>query len=229
MEIPKIKALVPMKGHSERVPDKNIRLLAGKPVFHWVMESLSKSKYIDEVIINTDSKEIAQNATEHFNVTILERPDFLLGDMVSIQPLIEYDLSQTNGEFYLQTHSTNPLLTTETIDKAIETFFAQQEHDALFSVTEVKTRFYWPDGRGINHDPKHLIRTQDLSPVFEENSCFYIFSKATNERVKNRLGSKPLMFPIDRLEAADIDDIEDFYWAEFLLKRKLVTETNEVG
>lgn len=220
MEIPKIKALVPMKGHSERVPNKNIRLLAGKPTFHWILESLSKSKYIDEIIINTDSKEIAESATDNFNVTILERPDFLLGDMVSIQPLIAYDLSQTKGEYYLQTHSTNPLLTTETIDRAIEAFFNQKEHDALFSVTETKARFYWPDGKGINHDPKHLIRTQDLEPIYEENSCLYIFSKETNKTVKNRLGSTPMMFPIDRLEAADIDDIDDFYWCEYLLQRK---------
>jgi len=221
MEIPSIKALVPMKGHSERVPNKNIRLLAGKPVFHWIMESLSKSKYIEEIIINTDSKEIARSATDHFKVTILERPGFLLGDMVSIQPLIEYDLSQSKGEYFLQTHSTNPLLTTETIDKAIEAFFVQKEHDALFSVTPVKTRYYWPDGIGINHNPKHLIRTQDLDPIYEENSCFYIFSRETNKRVKNRLGSNPMMYPINRLEAVDIDDMEDFYWAEFLIQRKL--------
>jgi len=220
MKIPGVKALVPMKGHSERVPDKNIRLLAGKPTFHWIIDELSKSKYIDEIIINTDSKEIAQSATANFKVTILERPDYLLGDMVGIQPLIEYDLSKTEGMYYLQTHSTNPLLTVKTIDKAIETFFGQKEHDALFSVTEIKTRFYWPDGSGINHDPKYLIRTQDLDPIYEENSCLYIFSRETNERTKNRLGSNPLMFPIDRLEAADIDNMEDFYWAEFLLQRR---------
>ncbi|MEE9910696.1 MAG: acylneuraminate cytidylyltransferase family protein [Deltaproteobacteria bacterium] len=209
-----------MKGHSERVPDKNIRLLAGKPAFHWIMESLSKSKYIDEIIINTDSREIAKNATEHFKVTILERPDFLLGDMVSIQPLIEYDLSQTNGDYYLQTHSTNPLVKTETINKAIEAFFAQTEHDALFTVTPVQSRFFWADGSPINHDPQHLIRTQDLEPIYEENSCFYIFSKETNHKTKNRLGSNPMMFPMEGLEATDIDDMEDFYWAEYLLKRK---------
>lgn len=222
MVIPTIKALVPMKAHSERVPNKNIRMLAGKPAFHWIMEALSKSQYIDEIIINTDSEEIAQNAIKNFEkTTILKRPDFLLGDMVSIQPLIEYDMSQTTGEYFLQTHSTNPMVTTETINRAIETFFSQTEHDALFSVTPVKTRFYWPDGSGINHDPKHLIRTQDLEPIFEENSCFYIFSRLTNEKIKNRLGSNPMMFPINRLEAADIDDMEDFYWAEFLLQRNL--------
>jgi N-acylneuraminate cytidylyltransferase len=219
MVIPKIKALVPMKGHSERVPNKNIRLLAGRPAFHWIVDSLSKSKYIDEIIINTDSKEIAESAVNNFDVTILDRPDFLLGDMVSIQPLIAYDLSQTNGEFYLQTHSTNPMVQPETIDKAIEAFFAQKEHDALFSVTSVQTRFYWKDGSGINHDPKVLIRTQDLEPIYEENSCLYIFSKETNQRCESRLGTNPMMFPINDLEAADVDTMEDFYWADFLLEK----------
>jgi len=222
MEIPKITALVPMKGHSERVPHKNVRPLMGKPAFHWIMETLSKSKYITEILVNTDSKEIAESASTNFDkVKVLERPDFLLGDMVSIQPLIEYDIEQTSAEYFLQTHSTNPLLTVESVDRAIEAFFAQTEHDALFSVTEVKQRYYWPDGTGINHDPKHLIRTQDLEPIFHENSCFYIFSKETNHKIKSRLGSKAMMFPINELEAADIDDMEDFYWAEFLLKRRL--------
>jgi CMP-N-acetylneuraminic acid synthetase len=222
--IPKVTALVPMKGHSERVPNKNIRLLAGKPAFHWVVDSLSKSKYIGEIVINTDSPEIAKSATDHFDVKILERPDFLLGDMVSIQPLIEYDLSQTEGKYYLQTHSTNPMIRPETFDRAIEAFFAQTVHDALFSVTPIQTRFYWKDGKGINHDPKHLIRTQDLEPIFEENSCFYIFSKETNQIIKNRLGSNPMMFPINKLEAADIDNWEDFHWAEFLLLKYLAGE-----
>jgi N-acylneuraminate cytidylyltransferase len=221
MNIPKIKVLVPMKGHSERVPHKNIRPLAGKPACHWILETLSQSKYIDEIIVNTDDREIADTISQNFRkATIIKRPDFLLGDMVSIQPLIEYDMSKAEGNYFLQTHSTNPLLTTETIDKAIEVFFTQEEHDALFSVTEVKSRFYWPDGKGINHNPKHLVRTQDLEPIYEENSCFYIFSRETNGKTKNRLGNNPLMYPISVLEAADIDNMEDFYWCEFLLQYK---------
>lgn len=219
MNIPKITALVPMKGHSERVPNKNIRDLAGRPSFHWIMDSLSASPYISEILVNTDSEEIAKSASSNFDkVRILERPDFLLGDMVSIQPLIEYDISKGETDFYLQTHSTNPLVKTETINKAIEVFFNQKEHDALFSVTPVKTRFYWKNGKGINHDPNLLIRTQDLDPIFEENSCLYIFSKETNEKCKNRLGTNPLMFEMEELEATDIDYWEDFLWAEFLLR-----------
>jgi CMP-N-acetylneuraminic acid synthetase len=221
MEIPKITALVPMKGHSERVPHKNIRPLVGKPAFHWVMEALSASPYISEILVNTDSEEIFESTKKFEKIKAFMRPEFLLGDMVSIQPLIEYDIEQTDSSYFLQTHSTNPLLTTETINGAIEAFFSQTEHDALFSVTETKQRFYWPDGSGVNHDPKKLIRTQDLEPIYHENSCFYIFSRETNYKIKNRLGSNPMMFPIERLEAADMDDMEDFYWAEFLLQRRL--------
>lgn len=219
MSIPKITALVPMKGHSERVPNKNIRPINGKPCFHWILETLSNSNYITEILINTDSKEIADSAKKFEKVRVYKRPDFLLGDMISIQPLIEFDIEQSENQYFLQTHSTNPMVQTATLNKAIEVFFTQEEHDALFSVTPVKSRFYWKDGKGINHDPKHLIRTQDLDPIFEENSCFYIFSKETNRKTKNRLGSNPMMFPMDSLEAADIDTVEDFYWAEYLLNR----------
>lgn len=220
MNIPNIAALVPMKGHSERVPHKNIRLLAGRPACYWVLGKLNDCKYITEIIVDTDDEEIAEMVKVFPKVKLLERPDFLKGDMVTIQPLIEYDIQHSKCNYFLQTHSTNPCVEPETYVKAIETFFGQTEHDALFSVTEIKSRFYWPDGSGINHDPKHLIRTQDLNPIYEENSCLYLFSRETNERTKTRLGSNPMMFPIDALEAADIDYMDDFYWCEFLLNRK---------
>ncbi|MCK4358208.1 MAG: acylneuraminate cytidylyltransferase family protein [Candidatus Cloacimonetes bacterium] len=217
MSVPFVKALVPMKHHSERVQAKNFRKIGGKPLFYWILESLSKSKYIDEIIINTDSDLIAEDATKNFNVTILKRPDFLLGDMVSMAPLTKYDLSKTDGDFYLQTHSTNPLLKTSTINKAIETYFLLKQHDSLFTVTLLKTRFYWPDGRAINHDPDNLIRTQDLPPIYEENSCIYIFSREIFNSHGHRIGKNPYMMPIDRIEAIDIDNEEDFLMADFFL------------
>lgn len=220
MNIPLVKALVPMKHNSERVKDKNFRIIGGKPLFHWILESLSKSKYIDEIIINTDSDLIANDAKNYFDVTILKRPAYLLGDMVSMAPLTKYDLSNTNGGYYLQTHSTNPLLTTNTINKAIETYFSLKQHDSLFTVTPLKTRFYWPNGKAVNHDPENLIRTQDLPPIYEENSCIYIFSrKMFNER-GHRLGKIPYLMPIDRIEAIDIDEEEDLLLAEYFINKQ---------
>jgi len=221
MKSEKITALVPMKEHSSRVPKKNTRELAGKPACHWILESLSKVEEIDEILVNTDSELIADLVRSFEKVKVLERPDFLLGDAVSIQPLIEYDLSHAKNEHILQTHSTNPAITPATFSQAIEKYFENlDQHETLFSVTPVKQRFYYADGRPVNHDPDHLIQTQLLEPILHENSCFYIFSKENNKLRQNRLGKNPYMFYLNALEAADIDEWEDFLWAEYLLNRK---------
>ena len=221
MEIPEVKALIFMKANSERVPGKNLRPICGRPLFHWIMESLGRSQFISEVIINTDSPEIAEDAERTFGATIHMRPDWLCGDMVGASPLIEYDIENTDGEYFLQTHSTNPMLTTKTIDNSIQAFFSQSLHDSLFSVTPVRTRMYWPDGRGINHDPDRLIRTQDLEPIYEENSCIYIFSRTSFTDRGNRLGWNPMMFEMDRHEAVDIDEEYDFAFAETVMTKAM--------
>jgi len=225
MDIPKIKALLFMKHHSERVPRKNMRDFCGRPLFHWIMDSLTSSKYISEIIINTDSEEIAKSAKENFDVTIHMRPEHLLTITSNEANLImEHDLSIIEGEYFLQTHSTNPLLTTKSIDESIEVFFDQKKHDSLFSVTALQTRLFSENGEPINHDPSKLIKTQDLPPIYEENSCIYIFSRQSFTKTGNRLGEIPMLFSIDKLEAVDIDEMEDFVFAEYLMKRRLSNE-----
>ena len=104
-------ALLPMKGHSERVPGKNMRLLNGRPLYHWIAASLQKSRYIAGIVIDTDSQEIARDAARHFpEAIVLDRPQSIRGDMVSMNTIINHDISQVKGEHFLQTHSTNPLL-----------------------------------------------------------------------------------------------------------------------
>ena len=221
MSGPRATALVPMKAHSERVPNKNVRLLAGRPLFHWILETLHRADLVGEIVVNTDSERIAEEAERLFGVTVLWRPDHLLGDMVGIQSLLEWDLEHTTGDLYLQTHSTNPLLKATTIDSLIADFASQSPHDSLFTVTPLHTRLYSPDGLPLNHDPDHMLRTQDLEPVLEENSCAYVFSRETFERRGHRLGSRPMMWRMDALEAVDIDDEVDFAFAELLMQRRL--------
>ena len=220
--VPSITALVPMKGHSERVPGKNLRAMCNKPLFYWILNALSKSKFIDRIVVNTDSLEITRETTALFDVTIIDRPVHLQGDYFVANDLIAYDLAQfPDADYFLQTHSTNPLLKTETIDRAIEAFFRQNKHDSLFSVTELHTRLYWSVGTPVNHDPSKLTRTQDLEPIYEENSCLYIFSRESFNTKKNRIGESPMMFPIDRFEAVDIDEEYDFILAESILSARL--------
>jgi N-acylneuraminate cytidylyltransferase len=220
----KLTALLPMKGTSERVPNKNMRNFDGKPLYHAIMNSLLASKYIDKVVINTDSEIIADDTKKNFGdrVVIIDRLVEIQGGDVSMNVIIDYDLNQLDGEHFLQTHSTNPLLRVETIDKAIEKYFdGLEKFDSLFGVTKVQTRFYDKDANPINHNPEELLRTQDLEPLYEENSNFYIFSKKSFEKAgKKRIGLKPQIFEVNKLEAVDIDEPEDFILAELLYKSK---------
>jgi CMP-N-acetylneuraminic acid synthetase len=126
-------------------------------------------------------------------------------------------VSQVAADFYLQTHSTNPLVRPQTIDRAVGAMLeAWPIHDSLFSVTRLQVRLWDQLTRAINHNPAMLLRTQDLPPTFEENSCLYIFTGETLRQRHNRIGERPLLFEIERLEAMDIDEELDFKVAEFL-------------
>jgi len=218
----KVVALLPMKGNSERVPNKNLKDFNGKPLFHYVLQSLQNCELIDEVIINTDSDKIEVSAAGFSKVKIHQRPDEICGDFVSMNDVIANDLQNSDGDIYLQTHSTNPLLKSKTITKAIEEF-KSSDKDSLFSVTKLQTRLYWKDGKPVNHNPEELLRTQDLPPLFEENSNIFIFTKASFAKAGNkRIGLNPMMFEIDKLEAIDIDEPQDFVMAEAIQKINLV-------
>lgn len=218
----KFTVLLPMKGNSERVANKNMRDFDGSPLYHAIVKSLLESQYIESVVINTDSKVIAKDAKKNFGdkIIIIDRPESIQGDFVSMNDIINYDLSHLDGEHFIQTHSTNPLLKSETIDKAIEKYFKGLEnHDSVFGVTKVQTRFYDKEARAINHNPEELLRTQDLEPMYEENSNFYIFSKESFKNANGkRIGIKPQIFEVNKLEAIDIDELEDFILAELLYK-----------
>jgi len=220
----KIKVLLPMKEISERVPNKNMKNFNGKPLYHAIMNSLLDSKYVENIIIDTDSKIIKKDVKNNFSndkVVILDRPKFIEDGINVINRIIEYDLSQTDGEYFIQTHSTNPLLTTDTIDKAIKFYFDNLDsYDSVFGVTKIQTRFYDKNVQPINHNFNEMLRTQDLEPYYEENSNFYIFSRSSFKASKNRIGLKPNMYIMNKLEAIDIDEPADFILAEILYKNQ---------
>ena len=215
-----VYALMPMKGESERVPNKNMRLFNGMPLCSIMLDVLTSSSLIDKVIVNTDSDVIKKFVESKYDkVIVVDRPEELQGHDVSMNKIIAHDIQHFPADLYLQTHSTNPLLKEETIAAAIEKFIANIAiKDSLFSVTRFQTRFYTENGEALNHDPEVLIKTQDLPVLYEENSCIYIFTKEAFEKSKRRIGDNPILFEIDQLEAVDIDVEEEFVLAEKLHK-----------
>jgi CMP-N-acetylneuraminic acid synthetase len=219
----KIAALVPMRHHSQRVPGTNYRLLEGKPLFQHIIETLLAVPEIDTILVDTDSRPVSEGLRRDFpQVLVIDRPAHLCADTISMNEILIYDTSQLTADFYLQTHSTNPLLRPETFSKAIQTFLGDfPKHDSLFSVTRMQKRLYDLNGQALNHDPNVLIQTQDLPPVFEDNSCMYIFTRQNLARRGNRLGERPLMFEMDAAEAWDIDEEIDFAIVDFLMKQRM--------
>ena len=219
---PKIAALVPMRHHSQRVPGKNYRLISGKPLYQHVIENLLQVREISRVVVDTDSPEIMKGLAANFpQVRVIERPEALRADDLSMNEILIHDVQQLPEKHFLQTHSTNPLVLPNTISRAIRSYFDNLHNfDSLFAVTQIKVRLWDAKGHPINHDPDVLLQTQDLPPIYEENSCFYIFSKQNLITRRNRLGQRPAMFEISREEAWDIDEEIDFQIVELLLRQR---------
>jgi CMP-N-acetylneuraminic acid synthetase len=215
-----------MKGASERVKGKNLRPFCGEPLFFKIAKVLQSLSFIDKILINTDSKEIAELAKFKFNkVKIINRPKHLIGHDVPMNEIIAYDLTQTDESLFLQTHSTNPLLQAVTLENAWGKFLENDAHNSLFSVTMLQTRLYDKNLKPVNHNPEELIKTQDLPPVYEENSNFYFFTRNSFFIKKRRISENFQIFPIDKLEAFDIDNEVDFILAE--LAYKTYRESNQ--
>ncbi len=178
----KIVALLPMKAHSERIPNKNFKQLNGKPLFRWVLDSLIEIEIIDLIVINTDARHILEehNVFDSEKILIRDRPKKICGDFISMNQIIQDDVNNIKADTYLMTHTTNPLLSKSTIIEALKKyniFTKNGSCDSLFSVDLIQTRFYKEDATPINHNPDRLLRTQDLEPFFEENSNIYIFNR----------------------------------------------------
>ena len=222
MSLDRIVALVPMRHHSQRVPGKNYRPILGKPLFHHIVETLLQVSEISKIVIDTDSPDIREGVAAAFpTVDVLERPEHLRADDISMNEVLLYDSSKYPADLYLQTHSTNPLLKAGSVRAAVR--FMQSNYpayDSLFSVTKVQRRLYDSLARAINHNPNILLQTQDLPPVYEENSCIYIFSRDTIEKRRTRIGDRPYMYVLDAIEAWDIDEELDFRIADLMMQAR---------
>jgi len=218
----KIVALLPMRHNSERIPGKNYRQFAGLPLYQHILNNLLACEAITEVVIDTDSPTILEQVNRKYpQVRLIERPKHLRAGTTAMNDVLLSDIAQVEADFYLQTHSTNPLLKAETIVDAINVFLNNYPmYDSLFTVTRLQTRLWDPLARAINHNPAILLRTQDLPPVYMENSCLYIFSGEILKNQHNRIGKRPYMYELDPIESQDIDEPVNFTIAELLYKQR---------
>ena len=214
----RIEALLPIKANSVRVKGKNFREFCGKPLFRWILDTLLAVEEIDQITINTDARHIlAENGlVDTDRITIRDRKPEICGDHVSMNLVLADDVANVPADLYLMTHTTNPLMSSDTIRKAISAFQQAQavgQADSLFTVDKVQTRFYRADCSPVNHDPDNLIPTQNLEPWFEENSNLYIFTADSFAKTRARIGKQPMMYESPYFESIDIDTSADWDFA----------------
>ncbi len=222
-----VSAFVPMKGHSERVPSKNTRILGGVPLFYHILRILAQVKQVGEILVDTDSDKIKDFIRKDFpEVIIIDRPDELLGDKVAMTTIIEHDCRFIKTKHFLQTHATSPFIKPETIDAAINAYFNGMASgvDSVMAVNKFQTRFYDSNKRPINHNPDIMLPSQDMPAIYEDCSSFYINSVERLLKSKKRVGDNPILFELSKFESADIDTEDDFALCEaiyeFLKKNK---------
>ncbi len=212
----KVSAIVPMRHDSERVPGKNYRPLDARPLYRHVISMLLEVPEISEVVIDTDSRTIVDDAAQAFpQVRVLPRPEHLRAGEISMNDVLLHTISQLDADVIIQTHSTNPFLSAGIVSSALLRYLSSgADCDSAFGVTRLQARLWTGAATPINHDPKLLQRTQDIEPVYLENSCFYIFTPEALRATGNRIGARPLLIEVPAEQAVDIDEESDFRLAE---------------
>lgn len=214
----RVVAFVPLKLQSRRVPGKNLRTLGGKPLFMWILDSLSQAKHIDQIYIFASEDWFAKSPTyvSEKEVKQLERPRALDSDDAEGAQIYQSFAAHVPSDYYLLAHATSPFLSAETIDACVEAVF-DQGFDSALTVKRHQTFVRDASGRPINFSPNRMLPTQKLSPVFSDTSGLYMFSAGTLQS-GNRTGKNPYMKEVSFAEALDIDNEEDFLMAELCLR-----------
>lgn len=211
----KTVALIPIKLNSKRVPQKNIKpFFDGTPLMYFIQKTCLDSKRIDDIYVYCSDEAVKPYILPR--VKFLKRPEFLDSDKVNANDYIREFIKEVDSDIYINVHTTSPFARVETINELIEKV-ASGEYDSAFCAENIKT-FMWSEGKPLNFDPDHFPRTQDLPDIFGETSIAYVFTKDSFLENNRRLGVKPYIKEVGKIEALDIDYLEDFDIANAVYK-----------
>jgi CMP-N-acetylneuraminic acid synthetase len=206
---PKVVAFVPMKMTNERLPNKHLLPLAGRPLLVHVFESLLRINGLAAIYAWTSDASARRYLPE--GVHFLKRDPRFDGREVKGLELFDGFAAHVSADLYLLAHATAPFLRAATMRRGLEGVLSG-EHDSALSVRRIQT-YCWYDGRPVNYQPTDMVRTQDLRPVFVETSGFYLYSRDDIRRRHRRIGDRPLFVEVCGWEAIDIDWPEDYEMA----------------
>lgn len=226
----KILAVIPARAGSKGIPNKNIRIINGKPLISYCIENALRSKYITDIVITTDSVEIELIAKK-YKVAYIHRKAELCEDAVTLDAVVYDACKGHNAEWIVTMQPTSPTLRHETLDNAIE-YAIKNNLDTLISgVNRPHLAWIEKNGRCVPAYEKRLNR-QYLPKRYIETGAFVV-SKVEIVTKDTRIGDRVGIYEISQKEAVDIDTFEDLVCAEQILKEKkiaiIVNGNNDIG
>lgn len=204
-------AIVPMKLNNKRLPQKNTKSFThGEPLCTYILRTLQKVDEIDEIYVYCSNSDIVEYLPE--GIKYLKRPEKFDTDKTSMNEILIAFMKEVNADIYVMTHTTAPFISAKNITKGIDAV-KSGAYDSAFAVEKLQD-FIWKDGKPSNYSLDNIPRTQDLEPLYMETSGFYIYTKEVINKLGRRIGEKPFFVEVNKIEAIDIDEQEDFEMAD---------------
>lgn len=218
-------SLIPARGGSKGIPNKNIKFLDGKPLIYYSIEVAKKAKLVNKVVVSTDRKEIAAVAKK-YGAEVIDRPAELASDespteLTMIHAVVELEKSGYKPDYIVLLQPTSPLRYPDDVDNSINKIL-KDKADSLLSV-QFNKHFLWKDDKGkftpVNYDILDRPRRQDRDLEFLENGSIYVTKYDVLHAHKSRLGGKVGYYVMDEESSIEIDSEFDFWLAEMVLKK----------
>lgn len=212
----KIVAIVPIKLNNERLPGKNTKLLGGKPLIRYILETLNSVPEIDARYVYCSDPSICDYLIK--GISFLKRPDYLDLPTSNFTQIFSEFSGNVRADIYVYAHATAPFVKADTIRKGINAVVSGQ-YDSAFCAEKLQD-FIWCNGEPLNFCAENYPRSQDLPVYYRETSGVYVFKREVFERHNRRIGDKPFILEGNRCEAVDINTPADFKLAEYFLHFK---------
>lgn len=210
----KIKAVVPIKLNSKRLPNKNIQKIQNKTLIEWVVSELNKVKYIDEIIVYCSDKNV-DDFIESKHKTIL-RDKSLDEDDKNIHNIMDALLVEEQADIWIIQHATSPFIRAKTIEDMLEKVIDKETiYHSSFAVVKHQ-KYAWYMGNPLNFDLENIGFTQTTEPIYMETSGPFIFYDELFKKTRRRVSSDPYIKVISVFEGIDIDTKEDFDLAKII-------------
>jgi len=224
----KTLGVIPARGGSKGIPQKNIKELAGKPLIDYTIEASLKSD-IDRVIVSTDSKEIEKVAIQH-DIEVVRRPPELAEDRTPTLPVLHNVIDALEEKFdaVVTLQPTSPFRTSNHINEALDMMENNPQADSLVSVVEIPHNMAPQSAMRVNREGllidylsenTQVLRRQDKQVFYARNGAAIYITRMGS--IKSYIfGGKIIPYKMRAFESLDIDTLEDFNMAELIMKNK---------